>query len=237
MELTRAQKNALFRAIAAGGLNPNTCELEPGSEYVAAGVGKPYWHISSYETNSWCRMFSADGRSWRVRTKVRDTGKVDKHVSEWTALTAEVRKWAAKAAGREEPDPPELEEPDLWELNVDPGQLKAVYEAGNNQRFTASEHAEIASQLRAIKESLKQNFDLSAEQMDRIEARLDEAQEASLRLDRKDWMMLFLGGIFALILTDIITPDIAGHIVRMVVDSLSHLFVSGGQHVTRTLNK
>jgi hypothetical protein len=80
--------------------------------------------------------------------------------------------------------------------------------------------------LREIKANLKENAELTAE-LSRIEDRLDEAEEASRRIGRKDWLLLFSGTIFTLIVTDCLAPDVAQHILMVALHNLSHLFLGG----------
>jgi hypothetical protein len=117
---------------------------------------------------------------------------------------------------------------DLKQGEFDPDSAKAAYASEDSSRFTVAEQYEIASQLRMIKESLQKNFDLSSEQMERVQERLDETEEASRRLGRKDWILLFSGAVFSLILTDVITPDVAQHVFTMLLQGVGHLFTSGG---------
>src|SRR5437660_729960 len=61
--------------------------------------------------------------------------------------------------------------------------------------------------------------------------------EAASRLGRKDWILLFMGGIFSLTLADVITPDIAHHILMMTLHGLEHLFLGGRPNIRGTLSK
>ena len=71
---------------------------------------------------------------------------------------------------------------------------------------------------------MKKTYSLTEEQMSRVEARLDEAEEASSRISRKDWILLFSGSIFTLIIAGTVTPDIAQHVMMMAFHGLGHLF-------------
>ena len=60
-----------------------------------------------------------------------------------------------------------------------------------------------------------------------MDARLGQAEQASRRLGRKDWLMLFNGAVFSLILTDLITPQTAQQVIMLTVHGLGHLFGIG----------
>jgi hypothetical protein len=101
------------------------------------------------------------------------------------------------------------------------------YEAPENTLFTLAERAEISNRLREIRTSLKENLALTTDQVSHIEERLDEAEEASQRLGQKDWLLLFSGTIFTLIIAGTVTPDVAQHILTMALHGLGHLFLGG----------
>lgn len=93
-----------------------------------------------------------------------------------------------------------------------------------NTPFTPAERAEIIQQLRAIRDSVRKNYELSAEQLAAINKRLKETEEASKRLGRKDWKSMFYGIVFGLMVNDAIPPDVAQHIFTGVAHGIAHLF-------------
>jgi len=121
--------------------------------------------------------------------------------------------------------------PDYWtELQRNRKSL-AIIQRGDfgNTPFTQAEQEQIAAQLQEIKKQIKEQFALSNEQMERIEERLDEAAEASKRMGRKDWLLLFSGIIFTLIIAGTVTPDVADHIFTAAINGLIHLFTGGSE--------
>jgi hypothetical protein len=64
----------------------------------------------------------------------------------------------------------------------------------------------------------------SDEQLSLIEARFDQAEEAARHIGRKDWLLLFSGVIFTLIVTDLLPPAVAQHVLMMALHGLEHLF-------------
>ncbi len=99
--------------------------------------------------------------------------------------------------------------------------------AAGNTPFTPAESAEIAKQLRAIRQSVRMNYQLSADQLSAIDQRMQEAEDASRRLGRKDWKSVFYGGVFSMIINDAIPPDVAQHIFTGVLHGISHLLGVG----------
>jgi hypothetical protein len=100
-------------------------------------------------------------------------------------------------------------------------------QARENTPFTPAERAEIINQLGAIRDSVRKNYRLTAQQLATIDKSLEEAEEASKRLGRKDWKSLFYGIVFGLIVNDAIPPDVAQHIFTGVLHGIAHLLGSG----------
>ena len=60
--------------------------------------------------------------------------------------------------------------------------------------------------------------------MQEVITRLDEAEEASHRMGRKDWLMTFLGILLTLIVTGLVTPEMVQHMLAMALHGIGHLF-------------
>jgi hypothetical protein len=145
-------------------------------------------------------------------------------------VLSETRKWISKVEKLAKEVEQYESTPDLWgELN----QSKSFFanqggRSAANAPFTESEQADISIQIKQIKDYIKASHQLTAEQISEVDAKLDHAEEASRRMGRKDWLVLFNGAVFSLILTDLITPQTAQHVILMTIHGLSHLFGLGG---------
>ena len=141
----------------------------------------------------------------------------------WSNVPDQVRRWAEDVKR-------DIDTPDLWaELRRDRAVFLGVrYEAVDNTPFTPSEQVEIANQLREIQENVKRTYSLSNEQMSLVVARFDEVEAAARRIGRKDWVLLFCGAMFSVIVTDLLPPAAVQHIFTMALSGLDHLFRSGG---------
>jgi hypothetical protein len=71
---------------------------------------------------------------------------------------------------------------------------------------------------------VKKTYSLSSEQLSRVEAMLDEAEAATSRIGRKDWLLLFAGVMFSVIVTDLLPPGVVQHVLMMAFHGLDHLF-------------
>jgi galactokinase len=216
MTLTRIERNQLFEAIAASGLDPAECSLiEIGSKV-----------LISHSRSSSTLEFSDAGKYSTPRYEVEyyvDDGHQSHYEPRGLKYVLPIlTKWGNEV--KETTDAP-----DLW------GELRRTREfvlnmqrtESGNTPFTQDEQRQIAAQLQETKEQINEQFELTDEQIEQIDARLDEAEEASKRIGRKDWLLLFGGTILNLIVTDTLTPGVAGHILTTVVQGIAHLFGGG----------
>jgi uncharacterized membrane protein YraQ (UPF0718 family) len=120
--------------------------------------------------------------------------------------------------------------PDLWaELKRTPQILASIQQGeASNEPFTADEQAEIARRLDEIKQLVRNQFELTAEQFATIGQRLDDAVEASKRLGRKDWAMLFYGAVISTGITDAVPPGVIQTVLSTVFHGIAHIFGIGG---------
>jgi hypothetical protein len=217
--LDKRNQDELWGAIEATGLDARTC---------IADTPRPedYFFISHISTAShiwigWTRRFrrgwSRRSVTYEVRTIIGHEDSLTYWDIEWSEVIRAVELWARKVRTYEDAT-------GLWKLPFYPKALGATLEAGSNSPFTETEQAEISRRIREVKLSLRVAFKLERERLERIEEQLDKAEEASRRMGRKDWITLFLGAVTALILTDIITPDVFHHILTLTFYDLGQLF-------------
>jgi hypothetical protein len=64
--------------------------------------------------------------------------------------------------------------------------------------------------------------------MQLLEARLDEVEAATGRLGRKDWLLVFWGRFFGVIVSGVLPPEAVHHILWVALHGLEHHFGSGG---------
>lgn len=148
----------------------------------------------------------------------------------WGGIPKKIRRWVLQVADFAK----RLEEyqaiPDLWEqLSQGEDFLTGHAEENlSNTPFTPVEQAAISAQLKGIKDYIATTHELTSEQISQVQAKLDHAEEASRRIGRKDWITLFNGAVFSLVLTDLITPPTAQHVILMALHGIGHLFGIGG---------
>lgn len=216
MALTRIERNQIYEAIAASSLDAAECKLrEIGSTVI----------IRHDRSGSIIRFLQAKGSrvQYRIEYRVPDGHNFNAlRDLRLEAVTPLITQWANEV--KEIADAP-----DLWaEMQVSHQLITDIEQTDSgNVPFTLDEQRQIVAQLQEAKKQLREQFELTSEQIAHVEERFDEAEQASTRLGRKDWLLLFGGTILNLIVTDTITPGVAGHIFTIVVQGLAHLFSAG----------
>jgi len=214
------ERNRLYEAIEGSELDPAECELESLDDEVLirhrSGSIVEIRRLPTSSDSAFRYAFKFGVVDSNRRFRMRRVQSIYDGMRD-------VQKWA-NAVKRES------EIPDLWaEMKANRDLLTDIqHEDVGNTPFTQDERDQIAAQLQAIKEQVKEQYALTGEQISQVEERLDETADASTRMGRKDWLLLFGGTVFNLIVTDTVTPGVAGHIFTTVVQGIAHLFGAGG---------
>jgi hypothetical protein len=212
MGITRVQKNALFEAIIEHGLGPVEFKLSQGSTATK---------IQHDRTGSFF-FISNDGLQFRTDPQVGAASGLSAICSRWQDVMREFTRWVRDVRV-------ESETPDLWEELRRGNEFLSnmAQDDLDNSPFAPAEQAQIATQLKEIKTYIAELRSLSAGQAARLESRFDEAEEASRRLGRKDWILLFGGALFSLVLSAVVPPEVLQHVLTMTEQGLRHLFGGG----------
>lgn len=216
--LSKAERNLLFEMVAASRLPVGDFSYR-GIPAFPQNAGDEAW-ITHVPSGSQFKIFpERDSSTFTCCSQIGDDPLVsmDRRMN-FQEIFVEVGRWSTALANW-------LETPDLWKSMADaaviPGEL--VPESDNTP-FTPEEQRVISGQLKAIAETIKKDYDLTAEQSVKLDEKFEEAEKASRRMGRKDWGLLFGGAVFSLILADVIPPGVAGHILMMIEHGLGHLF-------------
>jgi hypothetical protein len=207
------QRNTIFEAVVAGGLDPVECTFD----YDDAGG-----RITHAPSGSFF-LLEGDPGHYTATAVVGEGPQWPSESFSWTNVEERVRRWAEEVKR-------DIDTPDLWaELQREPKILQAAgYEDVENTTFTSDERAEIAAQLRQIKEYVKETYSLPDAQVLALEAKLDDIEEAAGRIGRKDWLLLFYGVMFTVIVTGLLPREVVQKILAMALHGLAHLLGGGG---------
>ena len=137
----------------------------------------------------------------------------------WPTVEERIERWARDVKR-------DADTPDLWaevqrERETFTG---ASFDDVDNRSFNQDEQAEIAEQVRLIKELVQKSYVRTDAQMRSIEAKLEGIEEAAGRIGGKDWRLLVLGTMFELIAAGLLPPDAVRDIFSAAFHALGHLF-------------
>jgi hypothetical protein len=212
MRLEKWQRNVIFRAVQAGGLDPHECTFDDGDD------GGRLIHRPS------ASYFDLRGDVTQyVATRVVGGDHPVALRFSWADVEQMIRIWAGDVKR-------DVETPDLWAEIQREGEILTgtPYIDVENTPFTLDEQAQIAEQLDQIKQTAQTRYALSDAQMRALAAKLDEIAAASGHVGRKDWMILVAGVMLNLIATDFLPRETVQTIVVTVFQALAHLFGGGG---------
>jgi hypothetical protein len=162
------------------------------------------------------------GVGYGASIKVGDEPLVSISKTDWPGLRDYLHTWARGVRVW-------MDTPDLWEEFRQAAEALESAEGADssNALFTPAEQDQISARIQQVKDYVRTTYELTAKQFAQVEERLDTVEEASLRIGRKDWLMMFNGAIFSLVLSDLIPQQAATHIVVMAITGLGHLFGIG----------
>lgn len=211
-DLAKWQRNALFKAVAAGGLEPRECTIH------ADDTGTVITHAPS---RARCFVTDSDGH-YKTHSVIPDTPSwppLDRYT--WTAVTEVVERWASDVKL-------DTETPDMWaELQRERELFSGAWTADvQNTLFTLDEQMAIAEQLRQVKDWVSKTYAMSTAQMDSLQQSLDYLAGATARAGRRDWVLMAVGIGAGWILQSLVPPEAAQEILGTLLDGVRDLIES-----------
>jgi hypothetical protein len=232
--IKKAQLNALYELLNKYGIQPTLCSLETTDE--SAVITYEPLNCSITVTHNPTDSNYADVTARYLSEPFNKPRYIVLNNSvQWYALGRVVETWAVsiteyekRKAAYDAKVAAEEAIPDLWALSRTASFTSGETLPITNLAFTQAERDDIANGLRKILHEVKANDELTTENMACIEQHLTDLQEASERVGRKDWKMMFTGVITTMLVTDAIPPDVVQRIYATIITGLGHLFGIGG---------
>ena len=202
-------RNAIIEAVEKGGLAPRECTFDFN------------------DSGRCCITHAPSGSSFVLEgpfgqhtttTVVGEGAPLQLEAFIWPTVVERVERWARDV--KRDVGTPDL----LAELQREREILTGTrYEEIGNTPFSSEELAQIAEQLRQIKEYVSTTYALPEVQMRQLEAKLDDIAAAAGRMGRKDWALWVSGALLGAFVQGILPPEVVHHIIRMTVDGLGYL--------------
>jgi hypothetical protein len=205
------ERNSINNAVVEGGLDQMECSFYDH--------GLP-WRVTHMPSGAYLLIGGRPGVH-ELAGVVGDGPLMKWTLFTWPSVLVKVKDWAWMVKR-------DVDTPDLWdEVRRRQGVLTGtIYENSDNSPFTAAELANIADKVQQIKEFVKTQ-PISEARMLSAAAKLDYVVEASRRLGRKDWAIIFGGAIVSTIVADLLPREVMGDILTMAAQVLGHIFGGG----------
>jgi hypothetical protein len=217
--VTKLQRNDLFRMLGVKRVDPADCDFDTSGDGVRIvhPLTRSWFGIDPFENPHGSIMIQRrvpDGMDGRPRV-VPCKG--------WNQVLIQLSYWADEIRVV-------VETPDLWEeLRSAPDVLTAAQQGEiGDTPFTPDEQVEISRKLDAVKQLVREKFELSNDQLAVIDQRLDVAEEAAKHTDRKTWLYTFYGAVMSTFMTDAVPPGVIQTVLSTVSHGIAHIFGIGG---------
>jgi hypothetical protein len=222
MAWTRAQRNEIFQAVRASGLDPGDWDIaEDGDSLTLKYLpsdGRVFFRILQRNKQTFIKQTNLTWYDLSCNPTHREVRNPDKPDGEWRwpGVIRVLEEWTREGYFAITPD--------RWEQNALRRQLVRAGDAGayENTPFSDAERLEVGQRLQAMEHELREQGKLT----EGIKAALDEAVEASNRLGRKDWKNWFVGAVTSAMIAGTVDRDVATHVLVFVLHGLAHLFGS-----------
>ncbi len=137
----------------------------------------------------------------------------------WGEMLSRVDKWLTELRR-------ELDAPDLWNQYKQQKQFatSVVRSQPNNSMFTEPERKRIAEAVEEVKVQLHSMHAWNAQEAAIIDRQFSHLEEALERVGRKDWLLLFYGGIMSVLINLAVTPEQGDRIMALAATLLRPIF-------------
>jgi hypothetical protein len=208
--MQKKQRNILVESIQAVGLNPLDFELQENDLLFDV-------HIKHKHTSSWFDVRFEGGLLKGKYVVGDDPEWSTSPASTWHSMHPRIRTWLEEVKS-------DLETPDkLAELQRKTQLLIAASDRiTDNAPFAPDEQRQIVEQLRVMIERAHRAHSLSPSQVKVLDDWRKYVVEASHRLGRKDWFLLFAGAMFTYLPT-LLPPEAIRDMSLSLLKAIGHL--------------
>jgi hypothetical protein len=227
-QLGKLQRNAVFRTVEAGGLDPHDFELSEETRGIALTHKPTGAHLRVHDPRGVAMLedvavMLTRRRSHPVGAPVVQATLPDGPVrrgrlASWDNVPDAVETWISELAE-------ELATPDFWSTLGSMPRMADAFSQGSddNSPFTIQEQEAIEERIAAIKREARDSLQLSREQLGHAEAKLDYLVDASKRVGRVDWRNLVAGTILTMATEAVLPAEATHRVFSLLVGAVSHL--------------
>jgi hypothetical protein len=218
MALTKAQGNSLMTRLTGEGLRAADLTMAENGEFGLEGQTAPMYTVKHEPTGSDFVLrgpVPPSGR-WSGSLRSPDEDRTSWQAQNWAQVLTFAGKWAAEVVDWQQT-------PDLWALKAAP-----MPDAADNGPFSQDERDGIAERLDEITRLVREQFALAGDQLAAIRQAVEELKEASTRVGRKDWRLIFYGTFVTYGLDHVLSSRVVETVFRLAAEGLGHIVGAGG---------
>ena len=214
-QLLLSQRNAVFRAIEAFGLNPSDfiwteqqfAELENPFMFNKPPVSRPAVVLVHQPTG----YYFIFGRS-NVKFSPAQQSEIgeESFVFDWSMQFPKVQVWLSYLKRENEPD--------LWESLA-----QTTLSAVPHTRFTPGEQAAVLAQLDELNGRVAALDAVTREQKELVSKELGRIGDAVTRMDRAEWLRFAFGSTLTVLLSSGIQQSVAASLMRWAVTAFHNI--------------
>jgi hypothetical protein len=195
--LTKKQRNDIFGAIVAGGVQPTDFSERNAEKYIVVCNGTPY-----------SMTISLFNQYFRGRTFPIVEGNSDSSLHFWPELVTLCKKWAELVKE-------EREIPDLWLEAQSNSKLFAFNPAVPNEMFTGAELRQLEGKVRQLVQGLS-TLGLPAHAQKLLTDTVKEIPEKATRFTKKELEGWFMGAFIAQVTNLMLSQEHVNAVAHLV---------------------
>jgi len=115
----------------------------------------------------------------------------------------------------------EYNAPDLWEVDEETRHALTTVPDDANSRFTPEEQNHLNHRLDQLLAAVRQANILQAHQFASFQNFVAESKENGNKFTKKDWQLIFVGGLVQQVMSLALTPDTTRHLLHLAGAALS----------------
>jgi hypothetical protein len=215
VHLGKKQRNEIFEAVTAGGLEPRDFELRedptPAIRHEQTGS-----LLSVRRPNSLLAALRGGRMLYAVTTIVADDPPIYERYATWSGVVDAAERWVEAIKN-------EVAMPDLWAELEHGSPFRAQSADVENTPFSPAEQAEIAEAVDKLRTEAAERYSLSEDQVAALDAQLNYLVEAAKRTGRVDWRNLAAGVLVTMMAEAVLHPDTTRQIISHLLTSVGHL--------------
>ena len=219
--LLHSQRAAILQAVVELGLDASDFRWE---DRLSAYVSNKWATIVTHEPSGYKMVF--DWESYRnnnrmvIMSPAEETSERKQVHGSWTSAMKECRLWLQRLKR-------EVDAIDTFDSLIAQGNLiQAAAQSTANTPFTLDEQTTLFERLDEIEKRIAETHSLGSQEREYLASQMEYLKEASRRVGRKDWFLIFAATLAGLAANTAISSNVVRSALEMVSSALLPLLTN-----------